>query len=346
MNRLLAALLAVLVLLVLVEDRLERHRREERRSAGALRPFVQLPAERVEQFEIRLGGRSWTYVRQNGLWRYPSLFDAFARADRVARFLDGLLNSQCTAVSSEPGDLAGAGLVPTQALMVELRDKRGTPLQAVRIGRGIPAPGSGETYVQRVNDDTIFHLHANPRLSLMGGEPPMIDPRVLPDGLERGQIVEIRFSGDPGYPLARLHRVETAPGRPDLPGMPPQGPAYEWIGTFAGEEKSCVNSSAFEYLGFLGRLRYQNVHSPNAFISGKTERALYLQDDQGQIDTLDVGGTMADGDVLLRHRAAGLVMGLTEEKAKLLFPSSGALLDSLPRPSSYELAEPRNPSFF
>lgn len=346
MSRLLAALLAVLVLLVVAEDRLEQHRGEERRIAGRLRPFVQLSAEQVEQFELRLGGRSWTYVRRDGLWRYPALFDAFARADRVDRFLDGLLSSQCTAVSTEPGELAAAGLVPTQTLIVGLRDRRGTLLQAVRIGRGIPAPGSGESYVQRVGDDTIFHLHANPRLALAGGEPPMIDPHVLPRGLERGQIVEIGFANGSSYSLERLRRVETAPGRPELPGMPPEGPTYEWIGTFSGEEKSCVNASAFEYVGFIGRLRYRNLHSPNAFASGETERALYLQDDQGRIDTLDIGGATVEGDVLLRHRAAGLVISLAPAKVELIFPAAGALLDSLPRPSSYELAEPRASSSF
>jgi|APSaa5957512622_1039677.scaffolds.fasta_scaffold11627_3 hypothetical protein len=346
MSRLLAALLAALILLVVAEDRLKQHRRAERRVAGALRPFVQLPAEQVEQFEIRLSGRSWTYVRRDGLWRYPALFDAFARVDRVDRLLNGLLSSQCTAVSSEPGDLAGAGLVPTQALTIGLRDKRGMLLQEMRIGRGIPAPGSGESYVQRVGNDTIFHLHANPRLALAGGAPPMIDPHVLPQGLERGQIVDIRFVGKSDSPLKSLRRVETTPGRPDLPGMPPQGPTYEWIGTFAGEEKSCVSGSAFEYVGFLGRLRYQNLHSPDVFNSGETERALYLHDDQGRIDTLDVGEATVDGNVLLRHRAAGLVMSLMAEKGALLFPTANALLDSLPRPSPYELAEPRNASLF
>jgi hypothetical protein len=341
MSRLLAVLLAVFILLILAESRLEQHRREERLLAGALRPFVQLSAEQVEQFEIRLGGRSWTYVRRDGLWRYPALFNAFARIDRVDRFLDGLLKSQCTAVSSEPGDLAGAGLVPTQALTVGLRDKRGALLQEVRIGRGIPAPGSGESYLQRVGNDTIFHLHANPRLALAGGEPPMIDPHILPQGLERGQIVEIGFANGSGYPLESLRRVETTPGRPELPGMPPEGPTYEWIGIFAGEEKSCVSGSAFEYIGFLGRLRFKNLHSPDTFDSEGTKRALYLHDDQGRIDTLDVGGVTTDGDVLLRHRAAGLMMTLTEEKGALLFPAANALLDSLPRPSSYELAEPR-----
>jgi len=346
MSRLLAVLLAVFILLILTENRLEQHRREERRIAAALRPLVQLSTEQVEQFEIGLGGKSWTYVRRNGLWRYPALFDAFVRVDRVDRFLNGLLNSQSTVVSTEPGDLAGSGLAPAQALIVNLKNGQGALLQAVRIGRGIPAPGSAETYIQRAGDDTIFHLHANPRLALAGGTPPLIDPHLLPQGLERGQIVEIRFAGDPAYPLTRLHRVETAPGRPDIPGMPPEGPTYEWIGTFAGEEKSCVSGSAFEYVGFLGRLRYKNLHSPNTFDSAATKRALYLHDDQGRIDTLDIGGATANGDVLLRHRAAGLVMALTPEKATLLFPTANALLDSLPRPSAYELAEPRNASPF
>jgi len=46
---------------------------------------------------------------------------------------------------------------------------------------------------------------------------------------------------------------------------------------------------------------------------------------------------------VLRYRTTGQVFTVPNAKAELLFPSEAALLDSLPRPNSYEQIEPYTP---
>ena len=345
MSRLLFVLLFILSVLALAENRISRHREAQRLGAGALRLLARVPVEQVDEFQVGFASRQWTYVRRDSVWRYPAYFDAFVQEARVGHLLNGLLRSLCTVVSTEPGDLARFGLTPGQSLRVTLKDAAGRPLLKVAVGRGAPAPRSGEAYVQLAGADSIYHLHANPRLALDNLTHPMIDPHVLPRALERSSIARITYAPD-GYPLQALHRKETVPAAPSLPGMPPQGPSYEWIGTFAGEEKSCVNSSVFAYVDFLSRLRYQALHAARDYVSGKDGRALILEDDRGRIDTLEVGGRNPEGNTFLRHRTSGQVMSIAPEVAALLLPAARVLLDSLPQPSPYQLAEPFSPSSF
>ena len=346
MTRLLALLTALLVLLALADSRIRQSRQEARQTAGTLRPLVSVPVEQVHQFEIAIGNRSWTYVRRGTVWRYPTYFDAFVQVQRVEQLLGSLLQSYATPVSAEPGDLSRLGLAPAQAMRVTLADGAGRTLAEIRVGRGIPSPHSGEAYAQPASQDTLFHLHANPRLALDDLARPMVDPLVLPRGLDRNPLAEIRFAASGDYPLERLHRVQTAPAAPQLPGLPPQGPAYEWIATISGQKRTCVTSSAAQYTGFLDRLRYAALHPPGAYASGTASRALYLKDDSGRTDTLEIGAPDAKGAPLLRLRTTGHVLSIAPEKAALLFPTIDALLDSLPHPSPYQHAEPFSPSPF
>ena len=62
-------------------------------------------------------------------------------------------------------------------------------------------------------------------------------------------------------------------------------------------------------------------------------RYLYLEDEDGVIDTLAVG------DHHLRLHTTGHIFSITPAKVALLFPTRTALLDTLPQPSPYQQAE-------
>jgi len=349
--RVLGALLAVLVLLVLSDGWL-RHRREAARRLGsALRPLVhpalQVVPERVRRVRVLTGTGShqWTYVRRGGAWRYPANFGAYAAADRLEFLLSSLLRSMGTIVSTDPDALVRFGLAGQQIIRVVLEDELGAPLLEVDVGRIAPGPRGGEAYVRRARQDTVFHLHANPQQALAGGVPPMLDPRVIPRALGRRAIVEVNFeSGDPFGPQS-LRRVEagseTDPGR----GRPPAalGPTYEWVATFDGRQDTCLNASAYAYLSFLARLRYRAVVDPTGpgYQLGTGGR-LTLVDEDGARDVLEVGARRGD-EVYLHLRAAGLVYTLDPAKARLLVPSPQLLLGPLPDPSPYYTAEPIGP---
>ncbi len=335
-------LIALLLGLLMATDHfLQHHREARRRSGGTLRPFADLPVERVQSFQVRSGPspRIWTYVRRDSTWRYPDYFEAFVQSARVDQLLGSLLQSLGTVVATEPENRAHFGLLPEQAVAIDLQDASGALLLKVLVGRGAPGLDAGEAYVRKADSDTLFHLHANPRLVLGGGDPPMLDPHVLPRALKRRSIVRINF--EHGSTLRALRRVET------LPAGPLQGPPYAWLAAFAGREDTCLNASAFAYTSFLTRLRYEELHDPQqseafAEISGWLE----LAHEDGAVDVLEVGGRNHQGHAFLRHRTTGQVLTITAPKAELLFPTRSALLDTLPQPSPYKQAEPFGPSQF
>ena len=332
----------LLSLLVAADHLLQQHREIRRRSGGTLRPFADLPVERVQSFQVRPGpsSRTWTYVQRDSTWRYPDYFEAFVQSARVDQLLGSLLQSLGTVVAAEPENRAHFGLLPEQAVAIDLQDASGALLLKVLVGRGAPGLDAGEAYVRKADSDTLFHLHANPRLVLGGGDPPMLDPHVLPRALKRRSIVRINF--EHGSTLQALRRVETFPAGPPLPGRP-----YAWLAALSGREDTCLNASAFAYTSFLTRLRYEELHDPRhseAFeeISGRLE----LVYEDGAVDVLEVGGRNRQGHAFLRHRTTGQVLTITAPKAELLFPTRFVLLDTLPQPSPYKQAEPFGPSRF
>ena len=206
MIRLLCALAGLLVLLVLGESTLREHQRTERRTAGALRLLTPSPTAAIAQIEIHAAGRRWHYVRRGASWHFPAYHRAFALNRRVEYLLQSLLATPATFVSAEPGDLARYGLGPG-SIRIHLLDQQGRPLLEVRQGRGAPGAHAGESYLQRVGADTIFHLHAHPVHALDTTPPaPMLDRRVLPQALQRKGLRRIAFAGDPAYPVQSLSR--------------------------------------------------------------------------------------------------------------------------------------------
>ena len=345
MRRLLAALLGLLILLVLA-DRFVQERQEARlRRDSALRSLVQV--EKGEVREVRVvpagAGRAWTYVWQDESWRYPDYFDSYVLPDRMERLLASLLESLGTVVGVGEGEFARFDVDTGRAVEIDLHDGSGALLLDALIGRGAPGAGAGETYVRRARDDTVFHLHANPLTALGRSRPPMLDPQVLPRALPRSSIARVTFER-PSHPERGLRRVRLAMAGPFAPGGMPQGPTYAWLVGAPGREDTCLSASAFAYVGFLSRLRFEALQDPAGEGYGfEREARLSLVDDDGVVDVLQIGATGPDGNVYLRNRTTRQVCTITPQKAELLFPSRAALLDTLPRPSPYQQAEPFGP---
>ena len=344
MTRPLVVLLALVGVLVGADHLLRRNQESRRLQESTLRPLARLQVERVAKLRIESGRNSWDYVMRDGIWYCPDHFDVFVRGDRIERLLGGLLQGLATVVGADPGDVRRFGLTPERALKVHLKDRTGIPLLEVWVGRGAPGPAAGEAYVKLAAADTVYHLHANPRLVLDEGRPPMADPYVLPRALERSSVARVTFERQAPYPLRHLRRLQMADIPPSLSGLPPQRPTYEWRAGFAAREQACVSSSVFAYLSFLGRLRYEELRGPQegGLFSEAPDR-LVLEYSGGGVDTLEVGGRDAKSNILIRHRTTGQVRTIAPAKGALLFPASEVLLDTLPSPTPYQVAEPLGP---
>jgi hypothetical protein len=195
--------------------------------------------------------------------------------------------------------------------------------------------------VKKAGSDTILHLHANPHLALGQGDPPMLDPHVLPRALERRSIAKIIFEHD-SNPLQSLRRVQILPAGPAASGRPPRGPAYAWLATSGGREDTCLSANAFAYTSFLTRMTYQSLRDPRSSDYGfSSATRLRLEDEEGVVDVLEVGGRDEAGNTFLHHRTTGQVLAIAPQQAELLFPTRAALMDTLPEPSPYRLAQPR-----
>lgn len=337
MKRLHLGLLALLALLTLADYLLEARQQTRRQQAGVLRPMAPVPVASPARLQVQLGQQTWTYVLREGRWRYPGYFDAMAQAEGIDYVLESLLRAPGT-VYGVGGDLTRLGLDPEHAVKFRAEGEGGALLAEVWIGQGIPGPGSSECYARPAGSDTLFHLHANPRLALGRPAPPLLDNRVLPGALGRKPVVQIEFS-HPDHPLRSLRRVQTAPAPPALPGRPPQLPGYQWLAEWGGQQLVCGTASAFAYADFLGQLRWTALVDPRTF-AGPARGRLRLHDEADSADVLELGTADGRGHLLLRHQGTGLVCTLEPAQAALLFPSREALLDTLGTSSPYRRPAP------
>lgn len=330
-------LLALLALLTLANYLLQTRQQTRRLEAGILRPMTTAPTSAPQRLLVQLGQQTWTYVLRGGAWRYPGYFDAFAQAEGIDYVLESLLHAPGTVYSTGGVDLARLGLSPEQALKFRVEGEGGLPLAEVWIGQGIPGAGAPECYARPAGSDTIFHLHANPRLALGRTAPPLLDNRVLPAALGRKSIAQVDFSR-PDYPLRSLRRLQTAPAPPPLPGRPPQLPEYQWRAEWGGQDLICGTANAFAYVDFLGQLRWTALKDPQTALAFQGQ--LRLRDETDSVDVLEVGTQDERGHTLLYHQGTGLVCTLEPAQAALLFPSRAALVDTLPAASPYRRPEP------
>jgi hypothetical protein len=246
-------------------------------------------------------------------------------------------------VAVDAGEHEHYGLAAA-SLRIRLEDHAGDEVLDIQAGRGAPGPGSGEAYVRRTTADTVFHLHANPLLTLAGGNPPMLDPHLLPRSLKRNSPASIRFThgGDsppPGRALA-LRRIQTFSWSDASAGRPP-GPTFAWVAQFPAGEDTVLNENAYALVSFIQRLKYTALHDPersrSRFESAVDE--VELTDDDGVVDVLEVGREEGE-DTFLRNRTTGQVSTVSSAKVALLFPTAATLMDTLPAPNPYELAQP------
>ena len=343
MIRLLTILAALLAILVLAERSVTERERAHEQLYGTLRPLVPIEKGDVTQIVAVAGnGRTWRYVYVDSSWRYPAYFNAYIQPQRIDHLLNSVLQSSASIVSTESGDLQRYGLFANSPTLT-LLNTAGVPLMSLRLGRGAPDMRASESYVQIVGADTIYHLHANAAHAFDSGDPPMLDMRLRPRALPSKSIAHISFSGSPV--LSALHREQIeSSDTPAMPGAPPTGPTYVWKGAFAeGGLRECVANSAYAYVGFLERLSWSELRNPANHLADFTSaRALYLADEEGAVDTLEVG-LPSEAGTLLHYRTTGQVAVIPNEKAALLFPAASALLDSLPKPTPYERVEPFTP---
>ncbi len=345
MNRIIAVFGVLIALLAISEYWILRVREEDRTQRSALRPLVdpgaEIVPERVRTIRIHQGGnpQEWTYQKQGSHWRFPGHFDAYVRADRIDFILRSILQSLGTFVSADTDDLHHYGLAIDRVLTVTLLDAQGAQLLEVQVGEGVTGAASGESYLRKSSVDTILHWHANPRHALDPGNPPMIDPLVLPKALARPSLSSIRFETGRAGAVTTLRRVEILASGDDPAALLAQRsePAFAWLATVDGREDTCLNVGVSAYSSFLSRLRYHRVHDPRkggyGFVDG---RRIELIGDDGEVDVLDIGGAASKQTVYLRNRSAGMVFSIDRSGADLLFPEVEYLFEPLPEPSPYQ----------
>jgi len=354
MNRILIAAVVLLVVLS-VTDRTMEHRRQSLLTlSSSFRSLVDPPrvtGDDVHRIDVGTGLQMarWQYVREDGLWRYPGHHNAMVQEDRIDRLLKGVLEAKGTVVASTPSQSVHLGVGQEQALRLTLRDAGGGVLQEVMVGTPVPGRGNDEAYARLAASDTTLHLHANPRLAI--GEPatagvPMVDPHVLPKALARKAVTEITFQHAAGYPVRSMVRVQLEQKEGTRPGLP-EGPTVEWRYATGSGEGVCNTSRGFGYVSFLSRLRYAALHDPEqGGRYGFGGQAVHLIDEEGIVDTLDVGGVDAAGNTYVRNRSAWQVCTVTPPKARLLFPPESTLTDTTRGESPFNQAEPLAPFGF
>ena len=342
MRRPLIVLGAALGLLAAADFALDQRAASQRNLVAAVRPVVGSDPQRARTVRVAQGRQLWTYVLRDSVWRYPAYFDAYAQRQRVDQLLKNVMSSSGSIVAGDGRTAAGFGFDAADAIEVAVLDERGRTIVAAEVGRGIPDALGGESYLRREGEDTVFHLHANPRLALDAAAVPMIDRHLLPQALPRGAIVRVAFSG-PAAVVRSLWREE-------VPFDPAgsrsfRGPSYRWRMRWAGRDTTCMDNSVYAYLGYLSRVRYDRPLAPGEIVAGADgASAVLLEDDKGVVDTLEVidGGDVA----VVCHLRARQVCTLSAEQAGLMFPAAGALLDTLRQPSIYDRAAPRTGGMF
>jgi hypothetical protein len=339
-KRHLLILAAVLGLLLIIDFALDRSATSRRQLAAAVRPVVGADPQRAQTLRIAQDGHRWEYVLRDSVWRYPAYFDAYVQRPRLDQFLRSVMTSSGSVVADDAPSASGFGFGDAGTLEVAVLDAQGRNIVTARLGRGIPGALGSESYLRKSGEDTIFHLHASPRLALDAAAVPMIDRHLLPEALRRGAIVRVTFP-DRTAALDSLWREDLPP---DLGTGPMRGPSYRWRARLGGLDTTCVDNGVYAYLSYLTRVSYDRLLPPGDFgKAAERARVVMLEDDKGVIDTLEVvGGEVA----IVRHRLARQIATLTDEQAALIFPAPSALLDTLGQPSIYDRAAPRQAGMF
>lgn len=323
-----------------------RHEREVRRVGdGILRPLVdparQIVPERVRVVKLRAPGTrgDWRYERRGDTWRFPAYFDAYVHGDRMGSFLRVVLGASGTRATGDADDHDELGVTEREGLRVTFEGSDG-PLVHFLLGRPIPGPGGEEIYARLDGDDLVLHLHANPVRLLGGGQPPLLDPHLLPQAERRRAITRVRVLSDSQSYLIR--RV-LAP----LPENASPFPLYErdryrWVLERESRVDTCVDASVYTWLAWLRSVRFERLVDPDDDGYGLGSAGeVELTDEEDTIDRLQVGRAAGGGPavvdaVYVGNRVAHLVTVMPAARAQWLLPPASLLLEPLANPSPFE----------
>jgi hypothetical protein len=337
MNRLLISTALFLILVVAAERMIENRFESKRVLKSQLRALPNNAGhtgDAVQEFRIDSADTAWTFRKKDGNWHYPAHENAFALNDRVRSFIKEIVESDGTIVSTRSHPKYGMG-----SFTVHLTDSLATWNQTVEIGSSLPGTDTREAYMKVPQSDTIYQIHADPLRGLnferLPGRPPFLDAKILPSALSRRSMIRIAYDHN-GSGAQVLERVEIEKAEDER--SPTDGPTYEWYAIQSNKRSKVVDASVYAYLGYLSRLKYDNLHDPTLF--PQSTKHLTLIDDQETADTLDIA-ERGDATFLL-HRTSGHLYSIPHNKARLLFPTP-ALLDTLADPSPYQQAQPTGP---
>ena len=339
MNRLLIFLFVIFTTLVIIEQRIAEYITKEDLLQSSVRTLRSIPENEVTEIIARASnGRSWRYVKIDSVWRYPNYHNAYVDPKRIKHVVNSLTKATASIVSKEPGDLHQHQLLPNSPT-ITLLGKRQKLLLKVRLGRGAPEVIDSESFVQLSGADTIYHLHANAAHAFDAGDPPMLDRHVWPRALKPQPFERVEF--DTSHEVHALYRQLDDSYLSEMKKGLPQLPNYIWRIDLENDSLDCVPGSAYAYLTFLNRIKWDQLHHVKINASKfHNARSIKLHSATGSVDTLDIASNEAEQQ-LLRLRSTGQVFTITNQKAQLLYPSKKTLTDSLSKPNLYEKVEPR-----
>lgn len=338
MNRFIIISIVLLIGVIGVERYVTHLTKSQRILKSQLRKLPgnqNMTGESVRELKIERADTAWTYRFTHGNWHYPANENAFARNDRVKAFIKDIVESYGTIVGTQQYPKYG---FDSQSLTVYLVDSSHTWTQTILVGASLPGTDTREAYMKVPQSDTVYHIHADPSRGLhwerLPNQPPFIDPKILPSALSRRAIKKIVFGG---HMIQALDRVEIEKDEEDK--SPIDGPTYDWYSIQSGKRKRVVNASVYAYISFVSRIKYNNLSDPAKM--NQTDKFLILIDDQETADTLFIA-PQTPSERYVRHQTTGHLYSISTTKADLLFPTP-TLLDTLPDPSPYKLAEPTGP---
>lgn len=337
MNRLLIITAVLLAIFVATEQYITHKTQAEYVLKNQLRKlpnFENINADAIREFRIERADTAWAYRWQNDNWHYPAYENVFGLNDRISSFLKDTVENYGTIVDVKNHAKFGFDTTP---LTIHLIDSTRTWQQTVQIGASLPGTDTREAYMKVPQSDTIYQIHADPIRSLfwerLPNRPPFVDPKILPSALSRRAIKRVVYINAPTK-VTEVERIEIE--EDDAQKSPTDGPTYEWHANMGNKRQKVVNASVYTYLSFLGRLKYDTLRDPTQ--KQPTAQILILIDDQDIADTLEVG-KQSNNQTPIYHRSTGHLYTISNNKTKLLFLTP-ALLDTLPKTTPYQQAEP------
>lgn len=344
MTKLILTAALLLILLIGAEYLLDSSRENHRQITQTVRSLPgneEQKADAIRAFSIQIADTTWQYAKTDGNWHYPQYQNVLGLNDRIKRFLEGVVESRGTVVAFDRTQAQHYGFNLPTTLAISLTDSTASWIQNIQIGRSLPGRDANESFMAVTDRDTLFHMHTDPRQLLSWerepNRPPLIDPKVVPSALARRAIKQIVFTSGP---VSNLERIEVEP-EDSTKTRPQDGPIYEWYGQINGKRQKVVNGSVYAYLSFINRLKYDDLH-PKSADQNFDKSAVILIDDDQIADTLQIGGKTPIGHTYVQHRTTGQILSVSEIKANLLFPTA-TVLDTLPKPSPYDKAQPTGP---